>query len=266
MTPSIKSNPLTVPVTLQTTRPAQASPLAVTRRNSAALAFLGAMLLVLALVVGVSMSAVASGGVPDIVRTIKTAFGATDTLAVEQEYQAQVIQALERRIQAVTAEVRGLTSRQQINRYQDAAVSDRFSTIETDIAAVTAELRTLRGASNPTSAARIDFLEATVVEVGGGVTALRSSFDAFAESQRKEIADLAASTRKDITAITTRINRIEQALAARDVTSSIPTPPRKKKVVKKRRPAATVARASAEPTPFQAAPHPLFPGPVGSVR
>ena len=257
----------------QQTKP---SPLAVTRRDSAALAFLGAMLLVLALVIGVSMSAAASGGVQDIVRTIKAAFGSADTLAVEQEYQAQVIQTLERRIQAVTAEVRGLTSRQQINRYQDAAVSDRFSTIETDIAALTAELRTLRAAHNATSAARVDFLEATLVEVGGGVTALRSSFDAFAESQRKEIADLAESTRKDIaglaqstrkniTDITTRIDRIEQTLAARDVTASIPTPARKKKAAKKRRPV-TVARGSAEFAPFQAVPNPMFPGPVVSPR
>lgn len=276
MTLSIKANPLTVPVALQMTQQAKPNPLAVRRRDSAALALLGAMLLVLALVVGVSMSAAASGGVQDIVRTIKAAFGSTDTLAVEQEHQAQVIQTLERRIQAVTAEVRGLSSRQQINRYQDAAVSDRFSTIETDIAALTAELRTLRAAHNATSATRVDFLEATLVEVGGGVTALRSSFDAFAESQRKEIADLAESTRKDIaglaqstrkdiTDITTRIDRIEQTLAARDVTASIPTPVRKKKAVKKRRPVA-VARSIDELAPFQAVPSPLYPGPVVSPR
>jgi hypothetical protein len=275
MTLSIKANPLTVPVALQMKQQAKPNPLAVTRRDSAALAFLGAMLLVLALIMGVSMSAAASGSVQDIVRTVKAVFGIPDTLAVEQEYQAQVIQTLERRIQAVTADVRGLTSRQQINRYQDAAVSDRFATIETDIAALTAEVRTLRAASNATSAVRVDFLEATLVEVGGGLASLRSSFDAFAEGQRKEIADLAEttrndiaglaqSTRKDITDITTRIDRIEQTLAARDVTASIPV--RKKRVVKKRRPAAAIARASAELTPFQAAPHPMFPGPIGSAR
>jgi TolA-binding protein len=246
----------------QQTKP---NPLAVTRRDSAALAFLGAMLLVLALIMGVSMSAAASGGVQDVVRTIKAAFGSADTLQVEQEYQAQVIQTLERRIQAVTAEVRGLTSRQQVNRYQDAAVSDRFSTIETDIAALTAEVRALRGARTGASATQVDFLEATLVEVGGGLTSLRSSFDAFAEAQRKEIAVLAETTRKDITGITTRIDRIEQTLAARDVTASIPTPPRRKRVVKKRRPV-TVARGNDEAALFQAAPHPLFPGPVGSAR
>jgi hypothetical protein len=260
-----KSNPLTVPVTLQMTKPAASTALGVTRRDSATLAVLGAMLLVLALIMGVSMSAAASGGVQDVVRTIKAAFGSPDMLAVEQEYQAQVIQALERRIQAVTAEVRGLTSRAQVNRYQDAATGDRFSTIETDIAALTAEVRALRTARTGVSAAQVDFLEATLVEVGGGVMTLRSSFDAFAEATRRDIAGLAQSTRKDITAITTRIDRIEQTLAQREVTASIPTQPRKRKIVKKRRPVA-VARGTEEATPFQPAPHPLYPGPIGSVR
>jgi prefoldin subunit 5 len=214
------------------------------------------------------MSAAASGGFQDIVRTVKAAFGANEALAVEQEYQAAVIAAIERRVKAVTDEVGGLTSRAQLNRYQDATVSDRFATIETDIAALTAEIRALRVSRNDVTAgapaAQVDFLEATLVEVGSGVGSLRSSFDAFAEAHRKDIADLAQSTRKDITAITTRVNRIEQALATRDLTGSIPTQVRRKKA-KKRRPAAIV-RGPGDMAPFQPVPHPLIPGPLVVAR
>jgi hypothetical protein len=267
MPASIKSPPLSVPVVLQSNKQIHENPPTATRRASAALAVLGAVLLLLALVTGVSMSVAAPDGVQDIVRNLKAAFGSNEELAVEQQYQAEVIAALERRVKSLTAEVGGIASRAQRHPYQDAAVSDRFSTIETDIAAVTAELRALRASRNEVSAgapaAQVDFLEATLVEVGGGVMSLRSSLDAFAETHRKDIADLTQAHRKDIADITTRIDRIEHALAARDVTASIPTQVRKKRV-KKRRPVA-VARSNPEMAPFQPMPNPLYPG-LASTR
>lgn len=238
MIPSIKPNPLAVPVTLKVTQPIQRNPLAVSRRDSAALAFLGAMLLVLALVMGVSMSAAASGGIQDLVRSVKAVFGADETLVTEQQRQASVIAVLERRVHDVTAEVGGLTSRAHLARYQDAAVSDRFATIETDIAALTAEIRELRTARNEVPAdgqrERAAHLERGLAAAGNDILALRSSLD-----------------------ITTRVDRIEQMVASREVTGSV-RPVRKKKRVR-RHPA--VVR-SGEIAPFMPFGHPVLPGPV----
>src|SRR5262245_6019149 len=254
-------NPLSIPVALRSTQVNQPKSLAVSRGDSTILAVLGSMMLALAVIMGVSMTG-ASGPFQDILRSVKAALAPDDALVAEQERHAAAIAALERRIHAVTAELGTMTSRAQQARYHDAAVSDRFSTLETDVAALTAELRAVRTARPDAEAThrQVDFLEATLVEVGGGVMALRSSFDAFAESHRKDIADLAATQRKDIAAITSRVERIEQAIAARDITSSIPTQVRKKKA-RKRRPT-SVARATVDSAPFQPVPSPFFPGPV----
>jgi hypothetical protein len=263
MIPSIKPNPLAVPVTLKVTQPIQPNPLAVSRRDSAALAFLGAMLLVLALVMGVSMSAAASGGIQDLVRSVKAVFGAEETLVTEQQRQASVIAVLERRVHDVTAEVGGLTSRAHLARYQDAAVSDRFATIETDIAALTAEIRALRTARNEAPAdgqrEQAAHLERGLAAAGNDILALRSSLGAYDQAHRKDIADLAQAHRKDIADITTRVDRIEQMVASREVTGSV-RPVRKKKRV--RRPAAVVR--SGEIAPFMPFGHPMLPGPVFS--
>ena len=264
MTPSIKPNPLSVPVTLQTTQPTQRKSPAGSRRDSTALALLGAMLLVLAMTMGVSMTAAASGGFQDIVRTVKAAFGIEDALVTEQQRQASIVAVLERRLHTVTTEVGSLTSRALSTRYQDAAVSDRFTTLETDISALTAEIRALRAprieVTAGAPAAQVDFLEATLVEVGSGVVTLRSSFDEFAQSTRKDIADLAQLQRKTIADITSRVDRIEQLVTTRDLTGSIRTTVRKKKVRIRR--AAPVARGNGEMAPLYLQASPLLSAPA----
>ena len=261
MSPSITPNPLSVPVSLQTTQSIQPTP-AVSRGNSTALTILGSIMLAIAVAMGVFMTAGAAGAFDDVVRSVKAALGPDETLTTEQQRHAAAIAGLDRRVHAVTLEIGNLTSRAQLARYHDAAVSDRFTTLETDIAALTAELRALRSVRNEASGAngtrqQIDFLEATVVEVGSGVTALRSSLDAFAETHRKDIADLAETHRKDITDISKRLDRVEQVFAAREVTGSIRNPVRKAKV-RKRRPAATVARVPDGMAPFQPVPASLL--------
>jgi folylpolyglutamate synthase/dihydropteroate synthase len=101
-----------------------------------------------------------------------------------------------------------------------------------------------------------------VVEVGSSVVSLRSSLDEFAETYRKDIAVLAQTHRKDIGDITKRLDRVEQAVAAREVTSSIRTSVRRSKA-RRHRPA-PVVRSTGDMAPFQPMPHPLFPGPVVS--
>jgi hypothetical protein len=274
MTSPTKPNSLAHPVTLQMPQPTQPKSLAISRRDSAALALLGGMLLALAVIMGVSLSGAASG----VVRTALGVFGLDAEFSTEQRRHAEAIAGIEQRVDDVMAEVGGLASRANVARYHDAAVSDRFATIETDIAALAVEIRALRAPRNEASAgaprARVDFLEATVVEVGSSVASLRSSLDEFAEAyrkdiaalaqtHRKDIANLAQTHRKDIADVVKRLDRVEQAVAAREVTSSIRIPVRKR--ARKHRPA-PVVRGTSDTTLFQPVPHPQFPGPIDSSQ
>jgi hypothetical protein len=268
MTSSTKPNSLAYPVSLEMTemtQPTQRNSLAISRGDSAALALLGAMLLALAIIMGVSMTGVASGAFQGVVRTAAGVLGLDAEFSTEQRRHAEAIAGIEQRVDDVMAEVGGLASRASLARYHDAAVSDRFATIETDIAALAAEIRALRAPRNEASAgaprAQVDFLEATVVEVGSSVVSLRSSLDEFAETYRKDMSVLAQTHRKHIADITKRLDRVEQAVAAREVTSSIRTPVRRK--VRKHRPA-PVVRSTGDIAPFQPVPHPMFPGPIVS--
>ena len=273
MTSTTKPNSLAYPVTLEMTQPTQRNSLGISRGDSTALALLGAMLLALAVIMGLSMTGVASGALQGVARTAFGVLGIDTEFSTEQRRHAEAIAGIEQRVDDVMAEVGGLASRASLARYHDAAVSDRFATLETDIAALTAEIRALRAPRNEASAgaprAQVDFLEATVVEVGSSVVSLRSSLDEFAETyrkdmaaQRKDITVLAQTHRKDMTDLAKRLDRVEQAVAAREVTSSIRVPARKAKV-RKPRPVAAV-RATNDMAPFQPVPHPLFPGPIVS--
>jgi hypothetical protein len=190
----------------------QAEAARTSKRDTTALVLLGAMFIALAMIGSASLSAVGPSAFQDIVNAI--GFGRNSAIEAEQRRQAAVLEALSDMVHTVAADVGSLSNRAKISDQTEVAVSDRFSLLDADIAALVAEIRSLRVTANEASE------HASVIRVDPGleiaqtdIVALRSSFDAHEQTYRKDIAT-----------INKRIDRLEQ-LANRDYTSSIRTQP-----------------------------------------
>src|SRR5262245_3068636 len=184
------------------------------KHDTTALALLGAMFIVLAIVGGASLSAAGTGALQKIVSLI--GFGNASAVETEQRRQAAVLATLQSTIYAVSADVGTLNKRLiKSGDYDSATVNDRFAVVDADIAALVAEIKSLRQARTTDWANPVGQLDASIL-------ALRSSFDEQQEAYRR-----------DIGTINKRLDKLEQAMA-RDLTGSIHLATRKKPV--RRRP------------------------------
>jgi Skp family chaperone for outer membrane proteins len=187
-----------------------------TKHDTTALALLGAMFIVLAIVGGASLSAAGTGALQKIVSVI--GFGNTSAIEAEQHRQAAVLATLEPMIHSVSADVGAVNKR--LNGANAATINDRFSAIDADIAALVAEIKSLRQA-RAVQGESYSWLE-PVGHLDSSVVALRSSLD---EHQ--------ATYRKDMGVINKRLDKLEQVLS-RDLTASIPHITPRRKIVRRK--------------------------------
>jgi hypothetical protein len=186
-----------------------------TKHDTTALALLGAMFIVLAIVGGASLSAAGTGALQKFVSVI--GFGNTSAIEAEQQRQAAVLATLEPMIQSVSADVGTVNKR--LNGANAATINDRFSAIDADISALVAEIKSLRQARAQGDS--YSWLE-PVSNMDSSVVALRSSLD---EHQ--------ATYRKDMGVINKRLDKLEQVLS-RDLTASIPHIAPRRKIVRRK--------------------------------
>src|SRR5262245_35682242 len=217
----------------------QADGLRKSKRDTTALALVGAMFVALAMVCGVSLSAIGSGALHDAMNAM--GFGRFSAIETEQRRQAAVLASLEPMIQSVASEVGALNRRVRTAEPDILALNDRFALIDSDIAALVAELKSVR-AQTGTDAWRepVERLDTSVAATRADLGALRLSLDDQAQTHHKEIGALT----KDLGAFSKRLERLEQTVS-RDLTASIAS---RRKIVRRKppvRPAATGTPAAA---------------------
>jgi len=179
------------------------------------LALLGAMFIVLAIVGGASLSAAGTGALQKVVSVI--GIGNTSAIEAEQRRQAEVLATLEPMIHSVSTEVNVINKRLvKSGDHDNATLNDRFAAVDADIAALVAEIKSLRQTRTTEAWAN------PVGQLDKSVLALRSSFDEHQQAYRK-----------DMGTINKRLDRLEQFMA-RDLTGSIHLTARKKPVVRRR--------------------------------
>jgi hypothetical protein len=200
------------------------------KRDTTALALLGAMLVVLAIVCGTSLSAAGAGAFQHVMNTF--GFGRTADIEAEQQRQAATLAALEPVIQSISADV-GTLNRRVKTADSNPAISERFAAMDADIAALVAEIKAIRTSQTGAQlwADPVGRLDTALGSTQSDVLALRSSFDEQSQAFRKDIGVI----NKDIGGINRRLDRLEQTLA-RDLTASIHVPVRKRIVRRKPRP------------------------------
>jgi hypothetical protein len=155
-----------------------------------ALALLGAMLLALAVTMGASLSAVGSGALQEALRSL--GWGRNAEIIAEQNRQRAALAAFEQMIQSTNAEIGALNQRTSVSESRNAATIWHLSKVD-------GELLRLKSDVQDVKAAREDALE------------LRSTID-----------EMEKTARKDVAAITKRLDKLEQAIDPRDTTSSVP--------------------------------------------
>jgi septal ring factor EnvC (AmiA/AmiB activator) len=130
------------------------------RRDKAAIAFLAAVGLALAVTAGVLFSAAATGAVQDLMHAV--GFGRTDAIAAEQRRQtAEVIRVrqtvgdlkgavarLERSHPNLTRELIRLQGRVEKSGQTELAIINRIGTLAADLAALKAEMNAVRSAAS----------------------------------------------------------------------------------------------------------------------
>lgn len=218
-----------------TTAPKQdASPAKVERRSGGAI-FLVAMGLALATTSGAILTAIGTGNLPDVVRTLSSP-GAADTLA-EQLRQTATVARLENDVRVLIDEISDLKARPAEAR-ADPRIEEHLArldsglaqlqTVTTQLGIDTGELKTatmqlgidhgeLRAAQGELAAAaahqdQLDDLKAGLAQAGIDLDAMRSSLDASDHSRSKEIVNIGQ-----------RVDRLEHLIGAGDATGSLGT-------------------------------------------
>jgi hypothetical protein len=122
---------------------------------------------------------------------------------------------MERIISRMDNEIGGLTTRVTRAESNETAASDRLARLDGEVATVTTDLKELRlrneGAGGEAWRKSVDHLNAAVTGARSDIINLRSSLDAYDQTRRGEVG-----------ALTKRLDRLEQTLAIRDATASIP--------------------------------------------
>jgi hypothetical protein len=227
------------PAKLVVTTRKQAAPARAPRKSPVAIALLGAAFLALAAGGGAWLTAGGSGALGQIAQSF--GFGGTAEIEAEQRRQALALAQLDQLVHRVAVEVGAISSRIKLADHHEATVNDRVALVDAEIAALAAELRSLRAPRNEpaTWRAPVDRLDAALLDTRGGIGDLRASLDEHAQSFRK-----------DIDAITGRLDRLELA-AARDLTASIApvAPVARKKAARKVRAIRSAQLRNGAPVP-----------------
>lgn len=172
-----------------------AEPATVTpKRDSTALALVWAAAIACTLTAGILLSASGSGALQQTLRML--GFGRQSAIETRQDQQALALAGLERMILTVSREVGALDTRMGVAEHKETIAAERLTRLDGDVTA-------LRGEVGETRAARADMAR------------LRSTIDANERAQQKTL-----------TALTKRIDRLEQSIG-RDLTAatgSVPPP------------------------------------------
>jgi chromosome segregation ATPase len=164
------------------------------------------MIFVVAVAAAASFSAAGSGTLQQTLKAM--GFGRDSEIQAEQRRQTMALAQIERMITRMDNEIGGLTTRVTHAESDAIAASDRLAAVATDVKEL--RLRT-ETASGDTWRKPVDHLNAAVTGARGDIIALRSSIDAYDQMRRSDVGALAK-----------RVQRLEQAMIARDATSSIP--------------------------------------------
>src|SRR5215208_6692642 len=120
----------------------QADGLRKSKRDTTALALVGAMFVALAIVCGVSLSAIGSGPLNDVMNAM--GFGRFSAIEAEQRRQAAVLASLEPVLQGMATEVSMLNRRTKAGDQDSVAFNDRFALVDSDIIALMGEIKSVR--------------------------------------------------------------------------------------------------------------------------
>jgi len=172
------------------------------------------MVLAVAVTAGALLSAAGSGALQQALRTM--GFGRDTEIQTEQRKQAAALAQMERIISRMDNEIGGLTTRVAGAESSATIADERLSKLDGELDAAAGDIRELRVRSESAASEAwrkpVDHLNAAVTGTRGDIINLRSSLDAYDQTRRS-----------DLGALNKRIDRLEQALAVRDATASIPS-------------------------------------------
>jgi hypothetical protein len=181
--------------------------------DSTALALMVGMVLAVAITAVASFSAAGSGALQEGLKAV--GFGRSAEIQGEQKKQAVALSELERIISRMDNEIGGLTTRLARQETDKTSVDERIARLDGGLAAVATDMKDLRArgevAGSDAWRKPVDHLNAAVTGARGDILQLRSSIDASEQMRRNDVGALAK-----------RVQRLEQAIIARDATSSIP--------------------------------------------
>jgi len=173
------------------------------------------MICAVAVTGGASLSAIGSGEMQQWLHAM--GFGRDSEIQAAQRKQAASLSELERIVNRMDNEIGGLTTRIGRAETGDATVNERLSRLDSSVTAVTTDVRELRArvetAGGEGWRKPVEHLNTAVTGTRSDIINLRSSLDAVESGRRSEFG-----------ALNKRIDRLEQALTAREATSSIPAP------------------------------------------
>jgi hypothetical protein len=156
-----------------------------------------ALVLALAVIVGAAYSAIGSGSLHDVLRSL--GFGRYNAIEIEQRQQAADLAELDHIIRGVIIDVATMTARSQVDHLE---TNERVAKIAGDFHSLRTDMGALRIAvTREPWRKSVDHLNTAVTGVRGDMVMLRSSLDASELGNRKDIATM-----------TRRIERLEQAI------------------------------------------------------
>jgi len=183
------------------------------KRDSTALALMIGMILAVAVTAGASLSAAGSGSLQQALRAM--GFGRDTEIQAEQKKQAAAIADMERILSRMDNEIGALGTRMVRSESTGAATSAELAKVDGALVAMGTEIKDLRlrGDSAASEAWRkpVEHLNTAVTGTRTDIINLRSSLDAYEQVRRS-----------DVSALTRRLERVEQALVVRDATASVP--------------------------------------------
>ena len=186
------------------------------KSDSTALALMIGMVLAVAVTAGASFHSAGSGALQAGLKAL--GFGRDTEIQTEQHRQATSLSELERIINRMDNEIGGLTTRMGRAETTDAATGQRLGALDGGITNLTTDVKDLRARTEAAGGDAwkkpVDHLNTAVTGTRSDIINLRSSLDAFEQTRRSDIGTL-----------NRRVERLEQALTARDATSSIPPSP-----------------------------------------
>ena len=156
-----------------------------------------ALVLAFAVIVGAAYTAIGSGSLNDVLRSL--GFAHYNAIEIEQRQQAADIADLDRIIRGVIIDVATMTARSQVDHME---TNERVARLDGEFHSLRTDMGALRIAvTREPWKKSVDHLNTAVTGVRGDMVMLRSSLDASELGNRKDIATM-----------TRRIERLEQAL------------------------------------------------------